>query len=492
MKKNILSLALALLLLSGTISGVLISCGSAPAPEAQSDETTAAEEVTTVSPEQQLLDSLAVKDYGGYEFRVMTAFSNYAITAFDFDTMSGELIEDTIYNRNRAVEEKLNVKIVNTKGADGDYGAVDNMLRKNAASGDDMFDLMFSEAGISGKSAAGGYMLNLLEIPGVEWSNPWWEQNAVELYQISDRLFYTYSPMHLHYYESVIAPCFNKTVAENYGIEDLYKTVRDKKWTLDRMFEIASSVNLDLDGDGQMNSANDLFGIDISTIALCYFALGAGGSFIQRSGDSVTYDGLSERVVSIAEKMQTIFSDKAKYIGYDTPGNESYNNGYIGAFIANHALFFVDVLGEVRGLRAMDADFGILPMPMYDESQPDYLSTCYCGAAIMFVPVSNATYAENGPILEMLGAYSWKDLKPAYYEINIQGKVTRDEESIEMLKILTDNMTFDLGLLLQLGGMNGKFNEVAMSTKSPVTEFEKIANKIGGDLEKLLESYENL
>ena len=125
------------------MAGALISCGSAPTPADRGDDTTAEEEETTVSPEQQLFDALAVKDYGGYEFRVMTAFSNYAITAFDFDTMSGELIEDTIYNRNRAVEEKLNVRIINTKGADGDYGAVDNMLRKNAASGDDMFDLMF-------------------------------------------------------------------------------------------------------------------------------------------------------------------------------------------------------------------------------------------------------------------------------------------------------------------------------------------------------------
>ena len=65
--------------------------------------------------ETDIYDTLITKDYGGRVFRVLTNYSNYAITDFDYESLCGELIEDTIYNRDRAVEEKLNIKIENTK-----------------------------------------------------------------------------------------------------------------------------------------------------------------------------------------------------------------------------------------------------------------------------------------------------------------------------------------------------------------------------------------
>ena len=45
-------------------------------------------------------------------------------------------------------------------------------------SGDDLYDIMFSEAGISAASAVDGYMLDLREIPDMDLSKPWWEQEA--------------------------------------------------------------------------------------------------------------------------------------------------------------------------------------------------------------------------------------------------------------------------------------------------------------------------
>ena len=61
--------------------------------------------------------------------------------------------------------------------------------------------------------SAGGYMLDLREIPDMDLSKPWWEQEANRWYEMNGRLFFTHSPMQLHYYESLIAIFFSKKIS---------------------------------------------------------------------------------------------------------------------------------------------------------------------------------------------------------------------------------------------------------------------------------------
>ena len=47
--------------------------------------------------------------------------------------------------------------------------------------------------------------------------------------------------------------------------------------------------------------------------------------------------------------------------------------------------------------------------------------------------------------MEALNCGAYKTVIPAYYEITLKGKVTRDSESEEMLDIIFNNMLFDYG-----------------------------------------------
>ena len=435
--------------------------------------------------ETDIYDTLKTKDYGGRVFRVLTNYSNYAITDFDYESLSGELIEDTIYNRDRAVEEKLNIKIENTKSPE-DYNYVQSELKKTVNSGDDLYDIMFSEAGISAASAADGYMLDLREIPDMDLSKPWWEQEANRWYEMNGRLFFTHSPMQLHYYESLIAIFFSKKIASDIGAPDMYGAADSGTWTYDALLSASQSANRDADGDGTISADQDMIGTAISSTLMCYLPLSAGCRFTESENGSFVWKGVSEKLNSFTDKLKAFYQTTDNYVSYSTPGVKKLTGGYIGAFTQDHSLFLIDVLGTTRDLRSMESDYGILPLPKYDESQKDYISSAYNGSAILFVPVVNAGASDIGPILDMLGAYSYRDLKPAYYEININAKSARDEDSIRMMEIMTSNITFDMGLVCSLGDMNAAYQNTVLKNTDLLSDFAKIEPKITSAIEKLV------
>ena len=53
---------------------------------------------------------------------------------------------------------------------------------------------------------------------------------------------------------------FNKELANRYNIGDIYQTVRDGKWTLDRFAEYCKGITQDLNGDTVLNG-DDMFGL---------------------------------------------------------------------------------------------------------------------------------------------------------------------------------------------------------------------------------------
>ena len=91
-------------------------------------------------------------------------------------------------------------------------------------------------------------------------------------------------------------------------------------------------------------------------------------------------------------------------------------------------------------------------------------------------------------ILEALACESYKSVVPAYYEIALKTKYTRDEDSARMLDIIFENRVFDLGdtiwcTELRDGVFEGMFmnNDRALSSKfasMQTTMDEKLAKTI--------------
>ena len=80
-----------------------------------------------------------------------------------------------------------------------------------------------------------------------------------------------------------------------------------------------------------------------------------------------------------------------------------------------------------------------------DEAQQNYLTMSDGAHTIMAIPKTTTDIERNSVIIEALNAESYKWVIPAYYEITLKVKYSRDEESVAVLDMLLDGRTFDFG-----------------------------------------------
>ena len=99
------------------ISLLFASCGNA-APEettAGTDANTVTESAETESVRVNHSDVPETLDFGGAEYVVL---SRSTCTSVNEEELTGEGVKDSVYERNRAAEEYLNIRIVENHSAD--------------------------------------------------------------------------------------------------------------------------------------------------------------------------------------------------------------------------------------------------------------------------------------------------------------------------------------------------------------------------------------
>ena len=155
---------------------------------------------------------------------------------------------------------------------------------------------------------------------------------------------------------------------------------------------------------------------------------------------------------------------------YTNPGayklEHSFNN--VNYFKNGQYTFYISFLRECfDSLRDMEYAYGVLPMPKYDEKQKDYYTVVDGGADILTVPATAQNTDMIGAAVEALSALSYKEVLPAYINMALEQKGTRDEESIEMLRSILDSRVIDFSYLYDCGkGWIGKLPKIIVNAES--------------------------
>ena len=129
----------------------------------------------------------------------------------------------------------------------------------------------------------------------------------------------------------------------------------------------------------------------------------------------------------------------------------------------------------------MDADFGIIPYPMASESQDSYY-TRESGALFSNVPITQENKEKIGLILEKLAEESAKITTPAYKNVIMKGKYSRDNQSSQMLDLLYETRVYDLGDSFWCDIIRDNFIKTMMTTNdrnlsSNLKKYQKIIVK---------------
>jgi hypothetical protein len=156
----------------------------------------------------------------------------------------------------------------------------------------------------------------------------------------------------------------------------------------------------------------------------------------------------------------------------------------LSLFSEGKSLFLQAALFHVDTLRQSETDFGILPMPKYDADQEEYVQSAdgWCISPLV-IPSIVGNKDRAGLIAEALAEASSVKVKPEYYEIILKGKLTRDEESAEMLDIIYTNFVVDPADLYQWGNFE---NEMIAAMRGGKELPSLLASKSKG-LTKLME-----
>ena len=456
----------------------------------EADETTALENDRWREIEPNLPDA----DFEGYEFNVLVRSSDHIHwlpwEARDIisEELNGEPINDAVFRRNSDIEAQYNITIVETKRIDHA-----TMLRNTISAGDDMFDLYYADFNSITSVAAQGFFHDLLQMPYIDLEAPWWDQNAKESLSIANMLFFCTSDLILLHNDSTSALVFNKELIRDYGMDDPHQLVHDGLWTVDRLYDMSRNISYDLDGNGIMDE-NDMYGFIFYRDASLSLMHGAGGRIARKDSNDLPYLTLGEELplTALSRAFDVMYAPSGFNVHRELEGR--FDAIYLishNMFMENRALFYWILLHDIVSFREMDADFGILPIPKLNEHQETFGHTVnqFHGNA-MAVPITVQNTERTGIILEALTARSRFTLLPAYYEISLQRKFTRDDESADMLDIIFSTQVYDLGAIYNFGGYSWEIIWMTMSQDRDIVTLverrERIAER---DIERMIDRY---
>ncbi len=465
MKKHIFTLLLAFLLLTPT----MISCSSG-GKETETDKTAADTTETTTETETETerpYAKLPEKDYGGEDTPIFVAYnvegantvSGTSKNEFGATELTGEAVNDARYERNATIEDRFNVKIVSY-----DYNEetksycvheqvlkpIDNLIM----AGDNHYAFMLLPGYTTCKMALSGTLLDLKTIPEIDFAAPWWDQKANADLTVLNRLYYTTGDISTADNDATCTILFNKVLADNYAIESPYDLVKSGKWTLDTFLSLCETAASDVNGDGEW-TRDDQYGALIWDDS-CMAVVNASGEKCAKVDESgkIVLSLNTEKVVNTLDKFVPFGRNKSIAFQYQRAVDAS-DLVAVEMFSNNQALFFMQLMQIVPKLRDMEADFGIVPYPKYDEAQTEYYNTVGSWHSVFFcIPQGPADLEKSGIMAEALACEGMYTVTPAYYDVTLKTKSARDEESAAMLDLIFETRVYDLGWYYQFGDYN--------------------------------------
>lgn len=408
---------------------------------------------------------------------------------FFTENMTGDLINDALYTRNQAVEERMGIKFayVGTKGNASNVAAFTQVINNSIQAGDHAYDLVGAHSYTIGNAASKNLLYNLNDCDYLDWEKPWWPAGLIDQATINDKLFFASGDISANVLYMMYVTFFNKQILEDFKLEDPYTLVDEGKWTIDKMFEMCSGIYSDLNGNG-IKDIGDQYGQYAYTLHLDTFLTGSNVIIVDISSGKPVFsdDFLGEKVVNLQSKVRSFFTDSND--GYLLTVNSSVHQ-YFGQGIS---LFWNDrCRAAIRYFADKDISFGIIPDPKYDEEQENYV-TCLGNPFTPYaIPSDSQTPDMAAAVMECMASESYRQVSPALYETALKLKYSQDNVSSRMFDTVRATLCFDLGRIYSsaLGGPAGKWQSAITGTTAWTTIVKANSKVWAKQLDNLMASF---
>lgn len=423
----------------------LVSCASETVDqpengdESVSDTQTVAETTGGFADRLSVDDGIGDYDFSGASFDIVLSTKQMSDPYFT-DAENGEVINDAVYKRTLDIDERFNVTL-NHHDTGGDWNEVAEALRLSVLAGDHAYDLAAAHTfiGLTGLMSTGA-LYDWNKLPVVDMSRPWWNASAKKQLQIGNVLLTACSD---YIYQRPMVIYFNKQLITDNNLENPYELVKNGTWTWDKLTEQARAVSRDLNGDGVFDE-KDQYGfsqtVGWQTITVVH-SMGLELAAMDEDGYPKFTSYTTEKMQSIVEKFYDLLYNGNQTLLVPYESSMGAKAGYTPLFGQGQLLYMYSNTELLTDMREITIDFGLLPLPKYDETQKNY--NVMSDTQVLIVPADIEDPQMVGVISEALAVESYKYVVPAVYEVTYENKYLRDPESYDMFNLIRAGLVYE-------------------------------------------------
>ncbi|MBO5702035.1 MAG: extracellular solute-binding protein [Clostridia bacterium] len=424
----------------------------------------------------------------------------FEITEEQADT---DMVNEAIYRRNVTTEDRLGVTFewIGTPGDSGDRAKFASFVQ-NAYSGGTYYDIIATYSRTAGMLLTEGLIqdLNAIEDSHLNTAQPWWPKTMLETCSIKDSLFFVSGDISTNVLHFMYAVYYNMDMLKNFQIEDPISLVDSNQWTIDKLIELSSDLYQDLDQDGAQ-SDNDQYGFCSTYFHLDAFYTGSDMMCIVPDADDVlaiSPEFFGQKTTDLVDKLGGWFKEGDTYVNphggsrnYSVPFNEG------NCAFRLDRVYVADNVYHNGALRNADFEYGILPVPLYDENQEDYITVVGNPFTLWCVMQNAKDPTMSSAVIECMASEGYRKTSPMIFENNMKYRYTPDNagkgDGARMFDIVRQSIAFDLGRIFSdsLQFMSEMPSKTAASSKSWATEkaqYDRILKRAMVDLNKSLEA----
>ena len=352
---------------------------------------------------------------------------------------------DAYYYALEAIKKDLNCTI---EFRQYDIVSMTDVAQAYILSGSKFADIILPTLWQTGSYIVSNALKDYKDIPNIDLSKEYWNSKLMESIELKGHQYLGFSNIY-DPSSSPYALFYNKRIAAELGITDLYQSVKDGTWTHSKMKEYARIATKDIDGVAGM-SRTDQWGVSCvdpigSTSMMIFSSYGVD----MLSGDGqggLIYNMNSAPVINALTEMQKwIINDKTFF--KLTQGEDQLDAYRL--FQAGKALFCPFAIGYSANLSSSDMSdsWGILPFPKPDGAE-DYNHFCSASVKAICVPsnIEGKELSDVGYFLDSM-AFHFTD-EMAKVESESYERIYPDEEDREMLTVIRDTAGIDFASLV--------------------------------------------
>lgn len=390
-------------------------------------------------------------NYGGETVTMLYWSDNLHKDEFEITEPSDDMVANASYMRNRTVEQRLKIKFdyVSTPGNTNNTQAFVQFLNRDISSGACEYDIFGCYGLTTASCATANLCMDLKEYDYINFDKPWWPERLAEEATINKRLYFASGDIATSYLYEMYMMFYNTDMITEYKFDtDPLTYAINGTWTWDKFYTYCAAVGANDANSNQTVDGDDKYGFiaEIGTLCPIFFSADLKMFSHDRTGGiSVAEECFSNKADTFIADFNNFLHSSGTALYYelqDYKVKDFFSNSNT-LFMINQAAVAKKTLATKEGL-----NYGILPMPKYDEEQEQYVSTLANGFSLYGISIGVAK--EEGrdemcsAVLECLASESYRQISPVLFETVMKLRYSPNAQSSQVYDIVRSTVQFDL------------------------------------------------